>query len=168
MSQTLITFLITAFLIAITVIPYVRHIRKKEEKARKKFHEMKISGLHEATTVHPHIDVTRCIGCGGCVRVCPEGDVLAVIEGKATLIHGAKCVGHGMCAEACPVGAIELLMARPGRNGDLPALDEHYQTNVPGIFIVGELGGIGLIRNAVTQGGDRLYQHSAAGRRRRP
>lgn len=152
MNQTLITLVITAVLIVLAVVPYMRHIRRQEEKARKKFHELKISGLSEAATVHPHIDISKCIGCGGCVKVCPEGDVLAIIEGKATLIHGAKCVGHGLCAEACPVGAIELLMAKPGRSADLPSLDEHYQTNVEGVFIVGELGGIGLIKNAVAQG----------------
>ncbi len=152
MNQTLATFLITATLIILTVVPYLRRLRRKEEKAKKKFRELKISGLNEAATVHPHIDVTACIGCGGCVKACPEGDVLAIIEGKATLIHGAKCVGHGLCAEACPVGAIELLMANPGRSADLPTLDEHYQTNIEGVFIVGELGGIGLIKNAVTQG----------------
>ncbi len=152
MNQSLITVVVTALLIFLAAFPYFRRLKKKEEKAKKKFQEMKISGLHEAVTVHPHIDVTTCIGCGGCVRACPEGDVLAVIEGKATLIHGAKCVGHGLCAEACPVGAIELLMAKPGRSADLPALDEHYETNVKGVFIIGELGGIGLIKNAVSQG----------------
>lgn len=148
----MLTFLITALLIALAVIPYLRHIKKNEVKARKKFREMKISGLQEAATVHPHIDVTKCIGCSGCVKACPEGDVLAIIEGKATLVHGAKCVGHGLCAEACPVGAIELLMAKPGRNGDLPKLDENFQTVMDGIYIAGELGGIGLIKNAVSQG----------------
>src|SRR5208283_3313367 len=152
MQDTLLTVLISIILISAAIIPYIRQIRKKEEKAKKKFHEMKITGLHESKTMHPHIDVTRCIGCGGCARVCPEGDVIGIIEGKATLIHGAKCVGHGLCAEACPVGAIELLLAKPGRSADMPTVDEHYETNVKGIFIVGELGGLGLIKNAVRQG----------------
>ncbi len=152
MSQGLITFVVTAILIILAVVPYLRRLKKKEAKAKRKFQELKISGLSEAATVHPHIDVNHCIGCGGCVKACPEGDVLAIIEGKATLIHGAKCVGHGLCADACPVGAIQLLMAKPGRSADLPALDVHYQTNIEGVFIVGELGGIGLIKNAVTQG----------------
>jgi thioredoxin reductase (NADPH) len=151
MTESLLTFLIALAIILGTVVPYILHVKKKEAKARKKFREMQIVGLHEATTMHPHIDVTNCIGCGGCVQACPEGDVLGIIEGKATLIHGAKCVGHGLCADACPVGAIELLMASPGRSADVPILDEHYETNVKGIFIVGELGGIGLIRNAVNQ-----------------
>ncbi len=152
MDSTMITSLIILLLIILTVVPYVRRLKKKEARARKKFHELRISGLNEAATVHPHIDVTSCIGCGGCVKVCPEGDVLGIIEGKAMLIHGAKCVGHGVCADACPVGAIQLLMAKPGGSGDLPVLEKNYETNIKGVFIVGELGGIGLIKNAVSQG----------------
>ncbi|MGO9481186.1 MAG: NAD(P)-binding domain-containing protein [Candidatus Kryptoniota bacterium] len=151
MNQTTITLLIVVVLILLTVIPYVRRLKAKEAKALKKFQELKISGLHEGATVHPHIDVINCIGCGGCVKACPEEDVLGIIEGKAMLIHGAKCIGHGLCADACPVGAIQLLMAKPGRSADLPDIDENFETNVKGVFIVGELGGIGLIKNAVSQ-----------------
>ena len=152
MSDTLLTYIIAIVIIAATVLPYIRHIKKREAKAKKKFQELKVTGLHEATTMHPHIDVTNCIGCGGCVKACPEGDVIGIIDMKATLVHGAKCVGHGLCADACPVGAIELLPAKPSRSAGVPVLGENYETNVPGVYIVGELGGIGLIKNAVTQG----------------
>jgi putative YpdA family bacillithiol system oxidoreductase len=152
MSDSLLTLLITIVLFLLTVVPYYRYIRRREEKAKKKLEQMKIAGLVEATTIHPHIDALACIGCGACVRACPEGDVLAVIGGKAEVIHGAKCVGHGLCAEACPVAGITLLMAKPGRSANLPSLTENYETNIPGVFIVGELGGIGLIKNAITQG----------------
>jgi thioredoxin reductase (NADPH) len=152
MIETLITIVITALLILVTVVPYARKFRKKEDKARDKFKKMKISGLDEALTMHPHIDLNECIGCGVCVRACPEGEVLGLIEGKAVLIHGAKCVGHGLCAEACPVGAIEMMMAKPGRSADLPVIDINFETTVKGMFIVGELGGMGLIKNAISQG----------------
>ncbi len=152
MNETLITWGVTLLLILVTVIPYVRKFNKKESKAKAKLQQMKITGLQEATMVHPQIDAMQCIGCAACVRACPEGEVLGIIEGKATLIHGAKCIGHGLCAEACPVGAIELLMAKPGRSADLPIIGDHFETNVPGMFIVGELGGLGLIKNAVKQG----------------
>jgi thioredoxin reductase (NADPH) len=152
MNETIITLTITAILVALTVVPYLNRMHRKETEARDKFRQMKITGLDEATAMHPHIDAIKCIGCGACVRACPEGDVLAVIDGKATLIHGAKCIGHGLCAEACPVGAIELLMAKPGRSANLPILSENYETNVEGVFIVGELGGLALIKNAVMQG----------------
>jgi thioredoxin reductase (NADPH) len=151
MPEFLITLLITLLLFLLTVVPYFRHVRKMEEKAKKKFTQMTIAGLVEASSMHPHIDALACIGCGACVQACPEGDVLAVIDGKASLIHGAKCVGHGMCADACPVGGITMLMAKPGRSANLPILSEVYETSVSGIFIVGELGGIGLIKNAIAQ-----------------
>jgi thioredoxin reductase (NADPH) len=86
--------------------------------------------------------------------------VIGLIEGKATLIHGAKCVGHGLCAEACPVGAIELMTATPGRSGNLPIIDDKFETSMKGMFIVGELGGIGLIKNAISQG-KKVIEHIA-------
>ncbi len=101
---------------------------------------------------HPHIDVDWCIGCGACVTACPEGDVLAVIGGKAALVQGHKCIGHGLCADACPVGAIEIVMASPSMTADLPALTPKYETSVENLFIAGELGGLALIKNAVNQG----------------
>ena len=103
-------------------------------------------------SMHPQIDALHCIGCGSCVRVCPEGDVLGLIEGKVTLIHAAKCVGHALCADECPVGAITMALALPGRNADLPILKESLETSVSGLYIAGELGGIGLIKNALNQG----------------
>lgn len=157
-SETLITVLIAAVLVGSTLIPYIVWVRNKEKKAKKHFEESSIAGLQAATTVHPHIDALKCIGCGGCARACPEGDVLAVIDGKAMIVHGAKCVGHGVCAEACPVGAITLMMAPPGRSANVPILSECLETSVPHMYIAGELGGLGLIRNAVSQGKSVVYQ----------
>ncbi|MGB6121886.1 MAG: NAD(P)-binding domain-containing protein, partial [Bacteroidota bacterium] len=148
-------------LIPAVVVPYYLRVRKREKDARARFEKARISGLQAAVSMHPLIDALRCIGCGGCVRACPDGDVLGVIEGKAILVHGAKCVGHGLCAEACPMGAIQLVMAAPGRSADLPVLSEQYETTVSNMFIVGELGGLGLIKNAITQG-RQAVEHIAA------
>jgi thioredoxin reductase len=86
--------------------------------------------------------------------VCPEGDVLAMLGGQAAIVNGYKCVGHSLCAEACPVGAITMVMASPSMGADLPQLTPEFETSVKNMFIVGELGGLALIKNAINQGRD--------------
>jgi putative YpdA family bacillithiol system oxidoreductase len=105
---------------------------------------------------HPKISADQCIGCGACVTVCPEGDVLALVGGKATIINGHKCIGHGLCAEECPVGAITMVMAKPSSGADIPVISEEHETSVENLFIAGELGGLALIKNAVNQGRDSM------------
>jgi thioredoxin reductase/ferredoxin len=146
-SFTLIGFTV---LVVLLVFSSVVRARRREAAA---LAATKRAGLSPAgpRAQHPHIDVSHCIGCGACVDVCPE-DVLAVIAGKAAIISAHKCIGHGLCAEACPVGAIEIVMASPSIAADLPRLSPQLETNVSGMFVVGELGGLALIKNAVNQG----------------
>ncbi len=110
------------------------------------------AGLLEPPTLHPEIDPTRCIGCGACVRACPEGEILGLINGKAMLVEPSDCIGHGACRAACPSDAIRLVFGTEQRGVDIPHVGTDFQTNVPGVFIAGELGGMGLIRNAIEQG----------------
>jgi len=138
------------------VLPLIGHLRRTRERERSARAAAARAGLSSAgpRAQHPHVDVSHCIGCGACVDVCPEGDVLGVIAGKAAIVNGQKCIGHGLCAEACPVGAITIVMAPPGISADLPRLSSEYESSVPGLFIAGELGGLALIKNAVNQGRD--------------
>ena len=134
--------------------PLLLHIRRTHRREQAALAAAERGKLHSSgpRAQHPHIDISHCIGCGACVDVCPEGNVLAVIAGKAAIINGHKCIGHGLCADVCPVGAIEIVMADPSVSADMPRLSREFETNVPGLFIIGELGGLALIKNAVNQG----------------
>lgn len=113
------------------------------------------AGLAEPASLHPVIDALRCIGCGSCVKACPEQPehhVLGLIGNKAQLISPSDCIGHGACRGACPVDAITLVFGSAKRGVDIPLLTPEFETSVPGIYVAGELGGMGLIRNALTQG----------------
>ncbi|MEQ1501863.1 MAG: NAD(P)-binding domain-containing protein, partial [Myxococcota bacterium] len=109
------------------------------------------AGRHEPVTIQPFVDLSVCMGSGACVPACPE-DVLKVIEGQAFAVNMASCIGHGACVSACPVGAIELVFGSEKRGIEIPFVGPDFQTNVPGVFIAGELGGMGLIANAAEQG----------------
>jgi len=129
------------------------YLQKRRDKANLTLlQEARESGLHEPASLHPVIDTTRCVGCGACVNACPEHNVLGLIQGKAQLIGAANCIGHGACQKACPVGAIDLVFGTATRGVDIPLIAADFQTSVPGIYIAGELGGMGLIRNAIEQG----------------
>jgi len=113
------------------------------------------AGMLEPPTLHPEINPTICIGCASCVAACPEQDthtVLGMIGKKARLVGPSDCIGHGACKTACPVNAITLVFGTATRGIDLPVVKPNFETDVPGIFIAGELGGMGLIRNAIEQG----------------
>ncbi len=107
---------------------------------------------------HPQINLSLCIGCGTCVRKCPEGNVLAVIGGKSTIINGANCRGHGKCEASCPVGAITIGLGDTSKRPDIPIVDENQQTSIPHVYVAGEVGGYALIRNAVNQGKSIIKQ----------
>ena len=131
---------------------YVWKRAGKQRSSRQIFDNAVASGLTEPASLHPIIDQVRCLGCASCIKACPENNVLGLINGTAHLIDPTHCIGHGACKKACPFDAIELVFGTEKRGLDIPQVHEDFQTNVPGIFIAGELGGMGLIRNAVTQG----------------
>jgi thioredoxin reductase len=111
------------------------------------------AGMTEPVSLHPAINPSRCLGCAACVKACPEGDqVLGLIGGKAQLIGPGNCIGHGACQAACPTDAITLVFGTESRGADIPVLSPAFETSVPGVFIAGELGGMGLIANAIEQG----------------
>src|SRR5690242_3162722 len=151
MSETLLTYLFGALVVLVPMLVYLRSLKKREARAREAEEKGKLYS-EGPKSQHPHIDTTYCIGCQTCTTVCPEGDVLAMVGGKAVIVNGYKCIGHGLCAEACPVGAITMVMASPSMGADMPYLTPEHETSIPNLFIAGELGGLALIKNAVNQG----------------
>lgn len=134
---------------------YLRRHFRFEKVSRDVHAEAKEAGLLEPASLHPVIDPIRCLGCGACVRACPEypqHTVLGLIDNKAELVNPTECIGHGACKSACPVDAITLVFGTATRGVDLPVLQPNFESNIPGMFIAGELGGMGLIRNALLQG----------------
>ena len=115
-------------------------------------HKAKELGFNEPVSLHPVINNDICIGSAACVAACPEHDILGVVNGKAVTINASRCVGHGACFHACPVQAITLCIGTEKRGVELPHISEEFETTIPGIYIAGELGGMGLIKNAVEQG----------------
>ncbi len=139
-------------LCAITVFFYFRRNKKKSQAVERKVAVAKEEGLFEPVSLHPYIDLKKCIGSGACITACPEKDILGIVDGKATLINSTNCIGHGACFHSCPVEAISLRIGTESRGIDLPHVNENFETNMKGIYIAGELGGMGLIKNSVEQG----------------
>lgn len=149
--ESMVTLAIFAVLLGAIAIPYwYRVVRHKRESAKKYEKNVK-AGILQPVTLHPEIDVSACIGCASCVRICPE-NVLGIVGGHASIISGTKCVGHSLCADVCPVGAITLQFGTPREGMEIPWYNDNHESNVEGLYIVGELSGMGLIRNATSQG----------------
>ncbi len=161
-----------ALLISLYALPmlliwawYLRRRARREATHRAVREEAVAAGLIEPASLHPVVDAARCVGCGACAQACPEQPehhVLGLIGGKAQLISPTDCIGHGACRDACPVGAISLVFGTATRGIDIPVLRPNFESNVPGIYVAGELGGMGLIRNALTQGRQAVEAIAAA------
>lgn len=146
---------------------FVRRRRTAHNRNLSVLAESIATGMIEPPSLHPAIDPTLCVGCAACVNVCPEmpeHHVLGLIHGKANLLSPTDCIGHGACRLACPVDAITLVFGTERRGVDIPHVGPDFQTNVPGIYIAGELGGMGLIHNAVEQGRQAVESIVRAGR----
>lgn len=155
MEQLIENILIYSFVAILCVGVVILYLKKKSKESGivdEKIRQAREAGLHEPVSLHPVVDVNSCIATGACVAACPEHDILGIRNGKATTINGSQCIGHGACFHACPTEAISLRIGTEKRGVDIPHISKNFETNVPGIFIAGELGGMGLIKNAVEQG----------------
>jgi thioredoxin reductase (NADPH) len=160
---------IYAFLFALILAGYVLRQWRVHKLHTSTHKESIAAGLTEPASLHPIIDPSKCLGCGACVKACPEQplhQVLGLIGGKAVLVGPTDCIGHGACKTVCPFDAITLVLGTEKRGIDIPVLKPNFESNVPGLYVAGELGGMGLIKNALTQGQQALQAIAKAGVRR--
>ena len=135
---------------------YSRRRSRRHVLSGRLLEEAESTGLTEPSSLHPLVDPSLCLGCGSCVSACPEGEVLGLLGGKAVLVKPTACIGHGACKDACPQDAIRLVLGTQRRGVQVPVADSEFETNVPGLFVAGEVTGMGLIRNAVSQGSQAM------------
>ena len=150
-EKVIIYGLVSLFLAGVVLV-YIQKLRRESKLVEEKIKIAKEEGLFEPVSLHPVVDVNSCIQSGACIRACPEHDILGIRNGKAFVINASQCIGHGACFHACPTQAISLHIGTEKRGVDLPHVNQYFETNVKGIYIAGEIGGMGLIRNAVEQG----------------
>ena len=150
--EKFVAYSVAILFCAVIVFIYLRKQRRDSKKVEEKIVKAKLEGMYEPVSLHPVVDEGSCIRTGACIAACPEHDILGIRNGKATTINASQCIGHGACFHACPTQAITLCIGTEKRGVELPHVNQNFETNVPGIFIAGELGGMGLIKNAVEQG----------------
>ncbi|MBK7660057.1 MAG: NAD(P)-binding domain-containing protein [Betaproteobacteria bacterium] len=143
--------LLYALPLLLLVLWHVRGHRRRDANSADLIREVKEAGLTEPASLHPVIDLAKCCGSGACAKACPE-EAIGFVGGKAVLANPSACIGHGACAAACPVAAITLVFGTERRGVDIPLVKPTFETNVEGIYIAGELGGMGLIRKSAEQG----------------
>jgi thioredoxin reductase (NADPH) len=143
-------------ILILTWVFYGLRKRRASRAAENILEESHEAGLMQPASLHPLIDPAICLGCATCVDACPEKNVLGLIASKAVLTKPANCIGHGACKTACPLDAITLVLGTEERGVDIPTVSADFETNVSGIFVAGELGGMGLIRNGIEQGRQAL------------
>ncbi len=151
MNHEIASYLLYALPLLLALVLYQRRRRRLHARHAEILRESVEAGLTEPASLHPVVDPNNCIASGACVKSCPE-HALGIVNGKAVLVNPTVCIGHAACKSSCPMGAISLVFGTEQRGVDIPHVQPNFESNVPGLFIAGELGGMGLVRKAAEQG----------------
>lgn len=137
--------------LAFALLLHIHSRRRRELVSSAALKQSVEAGMMEPPSLHPLVNPALCCGAGACVSACPE-KALGIVNGKAQLVNPTVCIGHGACAASCPVEAIKLVFGTERRGMEIPYVKPTFETNLRGIYIAGELGGMGLVRKAAEQG----------------
>ena len=110
-----------------------------------------VTAHNERFLVHA-INDERCTGCETCVSACPT-NVLQLIGHKSRATQFDQCIQCEKCVHVCPTQA--LVMHLPDEKPPairVPEIDEWFQTKVPGQYLIGEVAGKPLVKNAANLG----------------
>lgn len=153
MSWVMLGVLVFALGTALAVLFKRRGELAGMERAVVRHTEVARAGGAEAQLQYPEIDLSRCLGCGTCIAVCPEDNVLDLVHGQAKVVNGARCQGISACERECPVGAITITLANAKERDDVPSLTPSLEAvGTPGLFLAGEVTAHALIKTAVEHG----------------
>jgi thioredoxin reductase/pSer/pThr/pTyr-binding forkhead associated (FHA) protein len=147
---------IPAFVVALNkrrrgeIIPVNKEVKAQKEKLLA-IEKMKAEGKFEKVTVI--IKKELCIGCSGCVNSCPY-DVLEIDQAthKSSVVAMEKCLGDMKCSKACPTGACIVIKGDKIPEVEQVTIDDNHESNVPGLYVIGEGCGKPLIKNAINHG----------------
>ncbi len=164
-SYHLLIVLIGLFLFFVVILPFVRSEIKKKRKAKQivnriipvsKLTEKDVARIEShhpsGKKMYPAINKSICVGCGTCVLTCQKKDTLFILDGKSVLVNPLSCDCCGDCEKACPMGANQLVEYGRKLKVLAPDIDDNFETNIKGIYIIGSLSGAGLIKEAINQG----------------
>ncbi len=141
-----------------------RRVRASEAAAKEKEESAPPGGKYEV-----RINYGKCVPIGACVKACPF-DVLEMVPLPE---HGGKllpkavridaCKACRACEESCGVKALSVVPAGEATVAqNLPDLDPNYESNVPGLYVIGEAAGKPLVKNANNLG-LHVVNHMTAG-----
>jgi thioredoxin reductase (NADPH) len=103
---------------------------------------------------HPVVNPELCIGCHACVEACPF-DVLAIVNGIASPIAMDQCMEDTSCQVECPTNPKACVVVNTKKKippRKVPDRDTRFMTGVKGMYLIGDVSGVPLIKNAVNEG----------------
>src|SRR6187431_987921 len=136
MSWTLLLVLVLGLGAALSALLLRRNELRRMQQHLAERERVVRAGSERAQLQHPVVDLSRCLGCGACVRACPEEGVLELVHGQAMVVNGARCTGVSACQTVCPVDAITVTLSDTADRRDIPAISEELEAiGTPGLFL---------------------------------